>query len=287
MSASLALLLLVALTGSPSPAGADSTTAEPAAEELAHDDPFGTIHVELQTRMLSTKLTRKLAKQFDAVIEARVTAIGLALEPTPAADVIVQLEISRPQADAPLHVVQCIAAIDGDVVVRGEVQSCMGCTAAELIDRGLELLPDVAEAVLKAQREAERAAAQARAALEAKPPPPAPDVEPRSARALGPVGYAGISVSALGLGSTIAGAVLLARGDSAINTTGPTITFINYRPPGWALVGAGLAATVAGNVLLGVDLGLLRRRRERPSARISGVGLNIVGAPGVRVQGQF
>ena len=103
-------------------------------------------------------------------------------------------------------------------------------------------------------------------------------------RALGPVGYVGISASVLGLGSTLAGAVLLARADRLAEPTG--LTIVNYRPPGWALVGVGLTAMVAGNVLLGVDLAVLRRRKAQ-SARVTGVGMSVAGAPGLLVEGQF
>jgi hypothetical protein len=258
----------------------DANASAPATDQEAQPNALGSVHVELRTRGLTPKLTHQLAERLADEIEARVLEIGLALEATPAADVIVQIEISQPQADTQLYVVQSVAVIDGEIVVRGEVQSCIDCGAEELMDRGLELLPVAAEALLVAKREV----AEAQPPTAAAPTPPAPEVDPPRERLLGTMGYVGISVSGLGLGSSIAGAALLARADGHDETY---VHIINYQPPGWALLGVGLAATVAGTVLLAVDVRRSRRHRPRSTVMITGVAPTISDAPGLLVQGRF
>mgnify|MGYP001816822106 CR=1 FL=1 len=225
-------------------------------------------------------MSRELADQLDAELEQRARELGLSLEPTPAADLIVQTEISQPAAGSQLHVIQSFAVIAGEVAVRGEVQSCVECSAAALLERGLELLPDAAEALRAAKRDAEREAAQAREAAERAAQAPAPTVEPQREQLRRTLGYVGASVSVLGLASTIAGAVLLAR---EVDYDRTYVNLIDYGPPGWTLTGVGLAAMVAGNVLLALDLG------RPPSRRMGSIGVapQLSAAPGLLVRGRF
>jgi hypothetical protein len=258
----------------------DANASTPTTDEEAQPNALSSVHVELRTRGLTPKLTHQLAERLDDEIEARVAKLGLALETTPAADVIVQIEVSQPQGDMQLYVVQSVAVIDGEIAVRGEVQSCIDCGAEELMDRGLELLPDAAEALLVAKREV----AEAQPPTVPAPTPPAPEVDPPRERLLGNMGYVGISVSGLGLGSSIAGAALLARADGHDETY---VHIINYQPPGWALLGVGLAAMVAGNVLLAIDLRRSHHHRSRSSVVLTGIAPHISDAPGLLVAGRF
>jgi hypothetical protein len=82
----------------------DANASTPATDEEAQPNALGSVHVELRTRGLTPKLTHQLAERLDDEIEVRVAKLGLALETTPAADVIVQIEISQPQADMQLYV---------------------------------------------------------------------------------------------------------------------------------------------------------------------------------------
>lgn len=103
---------------------------------------------------------------------------------------------------------------------------------------------------------------------------------------IGSLGYAGIGVAVVGLGVTVGGAVELSRG----RVYDQDDTFYEYvgadhRPIGYALVGAGAAATVAGLVMLGVDAGRRSKLRKQtrahvlvvPSISPSNAGIGIVG----------
>lgn len=268
-------LALAVSWSSVTPLEASAAPPEPDAETKAKT--LGTMHVELRARGLTPKLTHELAKWIDAELDPHVTTLRFALEPTPAADVVVQIEISQPQSDVRLYVIQSVAVIDGEIAVRGEVQSCVECNAAELMIRGLELLPDAANAWLAFRREA----ANAKREPEPPPTPPAPEVEPPRERLLGTRGYVGIAVSGLGIGSCIAGGALLAH------SSGHDPTSIDYRPPGWALLAVGLAAVVGGNLLIASDIYSSRHRHRRSAVAVTSIEPHIFDAPGISVRGRF
>jgi hypothetical protein len=106
---------------------------------------------------------------------------------------------------------------------------------------------------------------------------------------IGALGYAGIGTAVLGLGVTIGGAVELSRGrtyppeDSA---RAYDLSGIDHRPPGYVLVGVGVAVVSAGLAMIGLDVG--RRAKQHKQAREqralvvpiispTGVGVGMVG----------
>lgn len=235
---------------------------------------------------LPAKLFEALALLFKEDLEERAAAVGLRLDPLVTADVLIQVDISVTQPDAPVQVIQSVAVIDGEIVARGETQSCVRCEAPELVDRSLELLPRAVEA-LQQHRDNERAEAEAAAAA-APASEPVSDMAPQESKRvrLGPVGYVGIASTVVGLGATIAGGVFLSRGE-VVEEANINVTTRDYRPAGWAMLGAGAAVMVVGNVLLGVDLGILSRRRAGQRARVTGLGLMVADGSGVVVSGRF
>jgi hypothetical protein len=210
-----------------------------------------------------------------------------------AAELIVRVRIWQPEPHA--VVIDAEIRLDEQAIAGQEGLVCMGCEVAELARSSLALVP---EAVADA-REARARARPPQAEASASDLPRASEVDSnrRRDRALGPVGYAGIAASGVGLGTVIVGAVFVHRGQQIEGDPGaPVLDYTDYRPLGVALVGAGLGVMVVGNVLLGVDLGLLRdRRRQRragQAARVTGFGLDFAGQGGgqggaVTIRGQF
>lgn len=156
--------------------------------------------------------------------------------------------------------------IFADVVREGRVAmsqrpvKCPVCVDSELIDVALGLLPALVE-VLRTEPE--------QVPMEASSDP-APsgdgdgDVEPPLPAAIGPVGVTGGVVAALGVGALIGGAVELARGD--VQNDNPDMRDSighDHTTPGKILLGVGAGALVVGVALLGVDLGMRNKQRNR------------------------
>lgn len=100
--------------------------------------------------------------------------------------------------------------------------------------------------------------------LEPPPPPPPssrPQVEaPREHRRLGAMGYAGIGVSALGVGALVTGIALVLR-PVELRGGQSTLSVHSTRPPGVGFAIGGGAALVGGLTLLVVDV--VRHRETR------------------------
>lgn len=111
-------------------------------------------------------------------------------------------------------------------------------------------------------------------------------------RPLGPMGKAGVALLVIGGVSANAGVALLIRQPTNFPRNDPRATYLTTtRPPGWALMGGGLATVAVGAVLLGVD----RVRARGPRAQASKGHRSVVvahpwvdlGAAGVRLDGRF
>ncbi len=241
----------------------------------------GIVEVTLNTRTISDELAVALTVELEAVLQERVDAAGLS-DADPKLEVIVLVSYRQPRPETPLIVINAYALIDDEVVARGEVQGCMDCGAEELIDRTLAILPAVATVV-----EALAGSGSAEGPEEAPSPPLTPKDAGRSVGPLGPVGYVGISINVVGLGVLIGGAVLLARDDKLVSSSGETHELISYKAPGWALLGTGLGLSIAGEVLLGIDLGLLSRPSEHPGRSVVTVTPQVGSVTGIQIQGQF
>ena len=263
----------------------------------AMDDELISVHVELVTDTLSKSGKTKTAAELDRQLNAFVTEHGWIRLERAKARLFVRIELVQPDRGTEVFLVHSVSVFDGDVLQRDDARTCIHCKPSELIEDGMTIVAAsirlIAERAAEQEEAAEAAAAAAaeaaareEAALELHRS--APVEEPRPARRLGALGYVGISSSVLGLGSTIAGAVLLPRGE-VVRTTGERayLDVINYRPPGKALIGVGVGAVVIGNILLALDLTVLAERRAKTRAKLDSVSVTLDGGAGVSVGGRF
>jgi hypothetical protein len=200
------------------------------------------------------------------------------------ADLMIHAKVSQPEGQSSVFLITASVEFEGETIREVKEDVCLRCTTSEVASEILVILPDA----LTQAREA-----RAQAAAEA--PPPTVDSEPVEApilrdepALLGPVGYVGIASSALGLGAAIAGGVFLHRGEVVVGEPlGPTIETVDHRPAGLALIGTGLGVMVLGNILLGVDLGILRKHRTEKTAQLVGFGATAGTCSGVVLHGRF
>jgi len=175
--------------------------------------------------------------------------------------------------------------VDGDRATPAiEWFECIFCTEARVLERLRESGPDLLAAIDRQQASVEADTGEDTAddgSESGDEPPIAEPVKP-----IGPLGYAGIGVTVLGLGATIGGAVEISRGrvyDPA--TDRYQLTGTDHRPVGYALLGVGAAATVAGVIMLGADVGKRAKQRKQaprqaliiPSITPSSAGIGVVG----------
>lgn len=277
------LIITSILTAALTLAGTTTRAQEPIAE-TAHDvESDLTIALELEVDVSDAALSSTVTTATEAEFAKLRDGHGLAAA-TDAADVVMHVSVWQPEPSA--LVIDASVEFEGTTLDEQVGVVCMGCDAQEIAAKSLAILPAAIEQAQEARAEQE---------------PPAPkiaadDVEEESApatpsRRLGPVGYVGIAAGVLGLGGTIAGAVFLHRGKVIEGDPGaPIVDYTDYRPLGVGLLGAGLGVMVVGNVLLGVDLGVLRDRRSGRSnarAQLTGLGVSAEHGAGVTIHGRF
>jgi hypothetical protein len=262
---------------------------EPAPIEAPVDQADG-IHVVLVADTLPKATRTRVTADLERQLEKLAAEHGLVITERESATLVVRIELVQPEPGIVL--VQAIAIHDAEVLQRDDTRPCIQCTTVEIVEDATRIIPDALS--LLAERRAEDAAAAIAAAQAAEeaamrveaPLPEASSSKP--ARVLGPVGYVGIASSVLGVGATIGGAVLLARG-RVEDVQGPVIHVTDYRPPGRALVGVGLGMFVVGNVLFAVDLTVLAQgRRARAQAKLDHLSFTLIdGGPGFVAGGRF
>ncbi|HLT36157.1 MAG TPA: hypothetical protein VK034_07725 [Enhygromyxa sp.] len=273
----------VALAAALSLATPFAHASEPAAGTEATVESQLTIAVELDA-----EADEQTKPEIVAATEAELANLeqqhGLVRAQSNTPDLLLRVRIWQPEPN--VLVIDSSVEFEGEVLGQQEGVVCMDCSVKDAAAKSMTILPAAVE-----QARAARAASQ--------PPPPVVTEEQvdesapvqRRTRALGPVGYVGIAASVLGLGSTIVGTVYLYRGKDVEGDPGaPVIEYTNYIPLGLGLIGAGVGVMVVGNVLLGVDLGILRTRREQRAsarARITRVGLLASHEVGLTLSGQF
>jgi hypothetical protein len=292
---SAAALPLLAITLA-APLEASASTLEPPPPEL-HDasanEPYGSVRVQLDLTGVSDELATELRTLIAAELERQAAELGLTVEQPPrGAELLIAAEINVPKG-APMATVSSVAILATPErarrVGKSELQTCMRCSAEQLLEHVLMLLP-AAAVTLREHVEAERAAAadarreeEERAAAAA-----AATAATAKRRRLGPVGYTGIGLTALGIGAGFAGGALLARGKVVVEGTAVYLDTLDYRPPGWALLAGGLVAAALGPTLLGVDLGILEpRRANRRRAELSSIAPMFGDGFGIGLSGRF
>jgi len=226
-----------------------------------------------------------------AGIEADLAALGeahgfaLTAEHAPTR---VDVEIVQPQGQASVLLLTTVVSFEGETIAEARESVCLRCTPEEVVDESLAIIPDAmvrAHELAAAEPEPSAAASAGEevAADDGAAPPPGL----ARAKALGPAGYVGISAGALGLGVAIAGTFVLSRVEVLVGEPG-AVEFekTNLRPIGVGMIMGGLGAMVVGNVLLAVDLSVLRERR-RQRARLTSVGVVTQGYKGLAIRAQF
>lgn len=285
MRARLSALFFVGLLGLLH--GTPALAQSPDAATISASEQGGTIRITVVDDTLEAKERKALRAEVDRVLAEHNEQHGLTLVEGETSDIFMRIEVSRPQSDAPLVIVQAIAKI-GDDAIRGDTRTCLRCSSEELVAQAFEIFPAMVEMHTNQRAAAERAAAAAEP--EPAPPPQAPaaPTKPAKLAPLGPVGYVGIASSGLGLISAITGGVLLTLEPRyGLPGLGPA-EFKNYEPPGLALLGVGLGMLVVGNVMLAVDLGpLAARRRERAGSTHARVGMSVGPTGTLVIAGRF
>lgn len=252
MIARLSLLLCALGVGPASPSSeppAAASSSEAAAEAIR-------VHLRVDAKALGEEGIGMDGMLVEA-LGPKLEAAGFTLVEGPGDDVIslqIRLRVVRKsEYDHGVH----FEFVEGEAVEPAiEWRMCLICGDFRL----LELLEASSEELIEAirKRASEGPEAPAGGTPEVQPPPPRP---------LGPMGGVGIGVAALGLGSTIAGAVLLARGRVFDELDDLNKTGTDYRPYGTAFLAAGVAAVVTGGALLTADL--IIRKNKRKNQRLS------------------
>lgn len=259
-----------------------AAAAEPAPETETEANSPLTVALEFQYAGLTDQEQAQVTTLVRSQLDTHASAHGLQVAEGET-DLLVRVDISRPEKASSVYLITTIIELDGEIIREVHEAVCLRCTADEIATETLEVLPAAAAHAHKVRAEA--------AAPE--PPPPSMETEqapvetPTKQRGLGPVGYVGIASSALGLGAAIAGGVFLHRGRVVTSeSSAPTIDTVDYRPAGLAMVGAGFGVMVVGNVLLALDLTVLRHRRTRAHVELVGINMSTDGR-GIALSGRF
>ncbi|KIG15275.1 hypothetical protein DB30_05819 [Enhygromyxa salina] len=256
---------------------------DPASNRAQPEDHPLTVALELGVEGLPKDLQPEVLSITQAELEQLGATHGFTLATNDAPDLVMRATVSQPKGQTSVFLISSSVEFEGKTISEAKEDVCLRCTPSEVAAESLAILPDAVAHARKARAEA------------APPPLPPDDEQPKEdpvgavhVRSLGPAGYAGIASSALGLGAAIAGTVVLHRGLVVTSEPGaPIVDTIDYRPPGVAMLGAGLGLMVVGNVLLALDLSVLHKRRAATTAKVTGFGLTTQNGAGLTIRGQF
>lgn len=228
-------------------------------------------------------LEAEFKRQFPAFAEQHgLREVGREGKP----ELTLRLQVMQMENDPTTYVIYT-TAIYHDKVDSFDARSCLQCSPADVVANLLSNVASAAAAVLESR--AELATAASVDVPVAEVPHLVTPPSPPRVRTIGATSYVGFASAAVGVGATIWGAVLINRGVVVESEPlGVTQKWTDYRPTGIALMGVGLGMVVIGNVLVGVDLGvLLPRRHARAQAQIDGVSVTTAGGPGLAIRGRF
>ncbi len=161
--------------------------------------------------------------------------------------------------------------------------ACKLCTASELVvqvqeqfsELILELYPDRQLVDPEAESPPDEVSPEP---TQPDPAPPQPTDQPSK---LGGLGKAGVGAMVLGIVGIGGGIGMIAYGERP--RSGDPLDLINLRPPGIGVLAAGVALTIAGGVMVGLD----RKRANQRSVAMAPM-IPVAGGPaGMVVQGRF
>lgn len=257
------LLLTLPLSSTSVAAQEPSPAAAP-----ARDKPI-TVGAELVADTLSDEMRAAIEVELPKQLQELGEVHGFEVAQSETSTVVVYVDIGQSDVRKPVYLLHSSVFHGGELVERAEAQTCVRCTAAEIVSRCLVLLPPAVAQVA--------ALPQAEPVVEA--PPPVVDAEEIGAPATvirrrpGPLVPAGLSLAGIGLVGTIAGGVLL---DKGIQPGDPYfLTEINYRKPGAVLFGIGLSSMVVGIVLVALDGWDVGPRSRRVTRARDGLGIGV------------
>ncbi len=149
-------------------------------------------------------------------------------------------------------------------------RECVGCLESDVVEQVSEAIEQCLPALRATQPSVEPPPPEA---TESDPPPVVVDTSSDRV-GLGPMGKAGVGLLVAGGAAAIVGVVFAVRGRAFETDPGAaTQSGRDFRPPGYGLIGGGVAAIVTGAVLVGVDR---KRRRTRASAMMLPGGGGVV-----------
>jgi hypothetical protein len=224
---------LAGILGMSAPAAASRNPDAPPQIEVAIDT--STLDPEMRVRLrhaLDDELTAALREQGIEVVNR-------------SAELRLEARVELVDLDLREYAISIELVLAGKREVLINALTCAPCSEALVIKQTVALLPAAARRI--------EAATESPSA-----PADAPQSSPESGRRLGPAGITGVATLSGGLGSVIAGAILV---DNAPTTETSRQT---GQAQGAALVGVGVAAALLGVTAVALDLSVWnRQRRER------------------------
>lgn len=252
-----AVLAAVALLAAPLHVATAGEPSEPIADPTASAAPAGgPVRAELVIDAVlgdaSTVVVDRVRVRGEALLRKREV-----LPARDGGDPQIRIRI-EPIGEEPGYRCEFGAYRNGSVIPSSDgVSLCKLCTEAELVDH-VEAAIDRVVPKLPAEPPAPRVT-------------PTPPTTPTRRAPLSSLGKAGIGVAVTGVAATIVGAVVVSR-PTQTRDSGVEREQTDFRRPGIAVLGIGLAAMVAGLALVAVDRHRAKRTTgtavRRPSAAI-------------------
>lgn len=235
------------------------------AQALAKDPPAKPLRASLEVEAEDAEDADGLEERVDTALGARLRKAEVLPRKT-LEDGLIHVEVT-PLPKGGYH--YDVYAEQGDKTLDETVTEadCEGCDEAALMEA-------VGAAVDKCLPPLAAAQASDEDVVE-EPPPPTVELKttddessqaysPDDRRRAGPMGKAGIGLMVAGAATAVVGVIFVVQGRSFDTRPGALEQEgVDFRPPGFGLVGVGAATLITGGILYGVD------RKRRRSAHVS------------------
>ena len=239
--------------------GAALAVALAPAQALAKDPPTKPLRASLEVDAEDAEDADGLEERVDTALGARLRKAEVLPRKT-LEDGLIHVEVT-PLPKGGYH--YDVYAEQGDKTLDETVTEadCEGCDEAALLEA-------IGAAVDKCLPPLAEAQASDDDAVEELPPPKlevkTSDDEPEDRRRAGPMGKAGIGLMVAGAATAVVGVIFVVQGRSFDTRPGALEQEgVDFRPPGFGLIGAGAATLITGGILYGVD------RKRRRSTQVS------------------